>query len=244
MSDQSWEEYIEELQMQIHEYADDDEEYGWLIIRGESGTWRFPKRALIWYVFGGMTAMRDLLPEYEAFSPSGLKLQMDNRYHTDVMIGAGFGIDGTYDHGSDQNEALHEAVRQIEDEFKELRHFDFTILANAQSRKYFRCQVFDHEPKENPNSTTNYHIDDQDPPKDKYDTLRAICIPNASIKYDLAARNADVIITEVGGELAHLAIVSREKGKLLIRVEGAVKKFPYWSKLRIDLDEMTLEAVD
>jgi hypothetical protein len=67
-------------------------------------------------------------------------------------------------------------------------------------------------------------------------------IPNASIQYDLAARNADVIITEVGGSLAHLAIVSREKGKILLRVDNAVERFPYWTKLRVDLDTLKLEA--
>lgn len=239
------EKYIEELHMKIHEYADDDTEYGWHMQQRNGKTFRFPKRALLWYVFGNMRAMEDLLPEYEPFSPSGMKLQMDNRYHTDVMIGAGWDIedrDMYWDHDCDENIALHEAKLAMEDEFHSLREFGFTILANTTNRKDFNCQVWDHEPKDNPNCSTNYHIDDVPAPKDRFDRLRAIVIPNASIQYDLAARNADVIITEVGGQLAHLAIVSRERGKILLRVDDAVKRFPYWTKLRVNLDTLKLEA--
>lgn len=232
-------EYIEELTTQISEYADNDKEHGWLTV----GKFRFPKRALIWYVFGKMHAMRDLLPEYEAFSFPGIKLQNDNVYHSDVLIGAGFDLDQTYTHDeSPENDALRDAEEQIEDEFQKLRRFDFTILAASHPRKRFHCMVYDHEPKEAPDSWSNIHIDDQDPPEGDWDDLRAICIPFASKDYDLVARNADVIITEVGGELAHLAIVSREMGKILIRVTDACTKFPIFTKLRIDLDRMTLEA--
>lgn len=236
-------EALAELRNEIHEYADDDTEYGWLLLHHEGRNYRFPKRAFIWYIFGNMTPLHDILPEYEAFSPSGLKLQMDNRYHSDVWLGAGFHIDDTYDHGSPQHGAFYEAERMIEKEMREIVQFDFTILANGLSDKSrISCMVYDHTPKENPRSKTNYHIEDAEPPKDKWDRLRAICIPNASIEYDLVARNADVIITEVGGELAHLAIVSREKGKVLIRVDNACKKFPYFSKLRIDFEDLTLKC--
>jgi hypothetical protein len=242
MSDRS--DYIEELHMKVHEYADDDTEYGWHLQEYHGKVFRFPKRALLWYVFGNMRAMEDLLPEYEAFSPSGMKLQLDNRYHTDVMLGAGWDIedrDFYWNFDSDEHRALHAAKLAMEDEFHALREFGFTILANTTNRKRFSCQVWDHEPKKE-NCKTNYHIDDVDAPKEDYDRLRAIVIPNASIQYDLAARNADVIITEVGGSLAHLAIVSREKGKILLRVDNAVERFPYWTKLRVDLDTLKREA--
>ena len=72
--------------------------------------------------------------------------------------------------------------------------------------------------------------------------LKAICLPSAGIEYDLLAQNADVIITEIGGPLVHLATVSREKGKLLIRVDNACEKFKPFSLLNLDLGEMTLAA--
>ena len=69
-----WNAYIAELKGQIHEYADNDEECGWLIVKHESGKYfNLPKRALIHYVFGNTPALAKLLPEYEAFSPSGMR---------------------------------------------------------------------------------------------------------------------------------------------------------------------------
>lgn len=237
-----YEEQLEQLRQQIVEFADNDGEYGWLPV----GKFRFPKRALIHHVFGNMPPLKDLLPSYTAFSPVGLKLPLDNQFHSDLWIGAGFDLSDTYNRGSNETEALHEAVFLIEEEMKELVTFDFTILANNLKNDgsirdtVITVHVYQYDGPLEKNQWSNTHIDCAEKPTKWWNHKRGIVVPHAGMEYDLAVRNAEVIITEVGGPLAHLAIVSREKGKLLIRVPDAVKRFPRFSKLSIDLNNLTL----
>lgn len=229
---------IDEIRKKIVSFADQDE-LGWVQV----AEFRFPKRALLWYALGRSAVLREMLPAYEAFSPMGLKLGMDDPYHSDVWIGAGLDPDFAYNHRSDASLALTEAVVLAEEEWQEKMKFDFTVLADGRDRKIpVVLMVYEYVPL-GKDTWSNIHIDCADPPKSDYDNRRAIVIPHAGVEFDLAARNADVIITEVGGPLAHLSIVSREQGKVLIRVKDAVKRFPRWSKLYLDIDRLKLEAV-
>jgi len=230
---------IEVLRQEIITYADKDSEHGWLVIRHEGKQHKFTKRALIHNVFEKMAPLQDLLPEYTPFSPPGLKLQMDDRYHSDVWLGAGFDLDDVYD-DSDDKDAYYEAIIAIEDEFHKITEFDFTILANGMDMDHIRCAVFEFDPPLKKDSWSNTHVDSADKPNTDFDDRRCIVIPHAGIEYDLPARNADVIITEQGGKLSHLSTVSREKGKLLIRMDNAIERFPIFSRFTIDLEKLTL----
>lgn len=236
---------IEQARKDVIEFANNDAECGWLDLAHRGNSYRFPKRALIWYVFGRMHAITDLLPPYEAFAPMGAKLQLDDPYHTDTLLGAGIALDLGLQFDHPDTEALSLAVREIENEYRNEFKFDFTILANnleiLNDRSSITVQVYDYpEPIDLSQRWQSSHIDCADAPEDEWDKRRAIVIPHAGIEYDLAARNADVIITEVGGPLAHLATVSREKGKLLIRVQGAMERFSWPAKLSINIDDLTI----
>lgn len=226
----------------IVEYADNDIECGWLLVWYEGTLFRFPKRALIHYTLGNMPPLRSILPPYTPFSDRGLKMPMDNPFHTDVVLGAGLELDDdVYCAGGALVHALHQAQNLIEDEYEDKISFDFTILANGLDGDHYRgdVMVYDYAPLPE-NTTSSIHVDCAAVPVSRYDTLRCIVIPHAGIKYDLAARNADVIICEVGGPLAHLALVARNSGKLLIRVNDAVELFPQFSKMQFNLREFTL----
>lgn len=158
------------------------------------------------------------------------------------MLAAGIDLEHAYDYDSRHYNAWHEACRYTEKEFSKNYSFDFVVLANTlpTDRTWVYCKVYDHEPLEpNTISNINIHCADEAPEKD-WDVRRAIVIPHGGIEYDLAAQNADVIITEVGGKLCHLATVSREKGKLMIRVDNAIERFPTFTKMEIDIENMKI----
>lgn len=240
---------VETTKQKIIDYANNDKEYGWVKVTVEGKPFKFPKRALIWYVFGNSSAAIPLLPEYESFCGRDFKMYNDNAYHSDAWLGAGLDIDKAYDHDGDielAQEAFHEAKDIIEDEMQKVLSFDFTVLANALPDKLSSASMMVYEAdKDLPsNISSNIHIQSQKKTDlNKYSPqLKAICIPKAGVEYQLLAENADVIITETGGKLVHLATIARESGKLLIRVDNAMKKFPKFSKLYIDLNTLTLRA--
>lgn len=237
------------LTQKIIDYANNDKEYGWLEFEFENVKFKFPKRALIWYVFQHTSMVKKHLPPYDAISPIGVKMYGDSRYHTDVMLGAGIPLDSYHDVRTDEgllfNQAQHVAKMKIEKEFSKIFSFDFTILANGlpSEVKGFRAMVYEGVKKLEKNTISNVHILCQKGKtdfSDFYPELKAICIPHAGIEFDLVAKKADLIITEVGGKLSHLSTVSRESGKILIRVDDAMNKFPTFSKLNLCLEKMTI----
>jgi hypothetical protein len=234
------------LREQICNYADSDAGYGWWTYHDGDKNYQFPYRAMLHYVFGQSPVTAQQLPDYKAFSPPGLKMQNDDPFHSDVWIGAGLAIDTAYAVGYDDNEIFYDARSAFEDAHTNIMTFDFTVLANGlkKSVKAFNFTVYDYDPPLEKGSWSSAHIESA--PEAKYDSLlpelSAICIPHAGVEFDLAARHADVIITEKGGKLCHLATLAKESGRILIRVDNATSRFPTFSKLQCSLVRMALEA--
>lgn len=229
----------DELKNKIIEYANNDTEFGWFHINYEGLNYKFPKRALIWYTFGKMIAIKERLPEYTPFSYSGFKLPMDNCYHTDCMLGSYENENDLYDYRSNLMKACRKASWLIEEEYEDIFNFDFTILANSwKGPNFFKFMVYDHIPLDFVGSSNIHILSALE--KDNQRTKRAIVIPHAGIEYDIVARKADIIITETGGKLCHLAVVARETDKLLIRVENAIKTMSKFDMFWMDLNSYTL----
>lgn len=236
--------YIEQITSQIKEFADKDAEHGWFEHVHDGKLYKFPKRAFLHYLFGNSQCAKRLLPEYNAFSSRNVKMYNDNPFHTDTWLGAGFPLELAYERDGAEINAFWDAGNALEDEMRTKLRFDFTVLANGLPEKLTqygnRLMVYESLKVLEPNTISNIHILCQKKRRDGDSELRAIVIPHAGIEYDLVAKNADIIITEKGGPLAHLATVSREKGKLLIRVDDAVRKFPPFSRLRLNLNDLSL----
>ena len=232
----------------IKEYADNDTEYGWHTCIYEQVKYRFPKRALIWYAFGKMSSIHDKLPKYEPISERSTKMWNDNQYHTDCIIGSGFDLENDNVYGSKVNNAIYTALIEIEEELKDLITFDFTILSNGldigNDYGLLSGMVYDYD-LEYMSENVSSNISIFNKKRIKHSTeYRTIVIPHAGIEYDLVAQNADIIITELGGKLSHLATVSREKGKLLIRMDNGVERFGIFTRFRLNLNDYTFTLRD
>jgi hypothetical protein len=148
---------------QIKDFADSDKQYGWLVVNYNGKEYSFPKRALIHYVFGYTAPLADIIPEYEPFSPSGMKCYMDNRFHTEVWLAAGFDLNDAYEFGCDEHSALQIAIKMIEEEWREKCEFDFTVLANGLKEDYIHGLVYDYLPP----LSCNIHIQNAKKRKEK-----------------------------------------------------------------------------
>jgi hypothetical protein len=236
------------LKQKITQFANADGEFGWVKTQVDGKPYKFPKRALMWYIFGNSSPIIPLLPKYTPICGHGYKMQGDNPYHSDAWLGGGLCLDKAYKReGAEPQDlqAFSQAKDLVEDEMQDIISFDFTVLANGlKNITSANLSVYEALKTLPPNSTSSSHILCQESkPRSRYfPQLNAICLPHAGMEFDLVAQKADVIICETGGKLAHLAIVSREQGKLLIRVDNACKRFPVFTKLDIDLNQLTLKA--
>lgn len=246
-------EQLTALRQQITQFAEQDTELGWHEEVYEGKLYKFPKRALLWSVFRHSAVIEKQLPAYKPFSHVGMKMPSDCPFHSDAWIGAGFDPEKAYDYDLDKHdkaghaaiEAFMEAKNSVEYAMRDKFSFDFVVLANGLRNKGPFLSAFVYEAQEPlpENTYSSIHIQCQKPSKRRSGELNAICLPEAGVKYDAVAKNADVIITERGGPLAHLAIVSRETGKLLIRVDNACQKFPPFSKLSINLNTLKISPL-
>jgi phosphohistidine swiveling domain-containing protein len=70
-----------------------------------------------------------------------------------------------------------------------------------------------------------------------------VVLPDLSPHRIDALEGARAVITEQGGALAHLAQVALERGLVMVRVKGAVQKFPTGTKLTISLSQGEIEIL-
>lgn len=198
---------IQRIRSCVIEYADSDEEYGWFdytwksTVPGKANLQvRAPHRALRCFALSTTSALKQM-PEYSAFSPSGLKLYEDNPYHTDVWLGCGFEID---DKAYDRDNPQYLAVIDLMFEFqKKLLNFEVQVLARGPS--------------------VSGRVVFHDSPDIKATDI--LVIPHAGVEFEVQALKAGAVICEVGGRLAHLVIVCRELARPIIRMEDALSKF-------------------
>lgn len=225
---------IEAIRAKVIEFADQDKDYPWVDFTSEPEegapaiTLRLPGRALACYALSSARA-RHLMPEYTPFSPMGLKQQMDNPFHTDVVLGAGFMVTGddAYKPYSPADKALNTAMYELQ---RKLLGFEFGVLARGDRKKGYLYGVAWDPGEERPKLNR----------RDK--EVAVFIVPSAEPMYEVQARKAGCVITEVGGRLCHLAVVARESGVPLLMVPGAVNKFRHGARLFIHLNDGTLSA--
>lgn len=221
----AFKEEIAEYKRKIVEYADNDKQYGWKHLEDKNGnTLKVPTRAYMHFALGRSKFRNEalILPEYEAISCSDLKMGGDNPLHTDAWLGAGLELDKAYDHDSWQYKLFFNHVWDLQDKFFDN---DFNILNRSNIKAFQGITV-------NPYNFENV-------PKGQ----RILVIPHLGVEFEVAALQCDAIICETGGKLAHLAIVGREFGIPIVRIEDATLKFFAPQELEFDLMEGKIKYI-
>lgn len=211
------------LRDRICTFADNDLEYGWFTYVWHSSTpgigsitLKAPHRALICYALS-KTCATHLMPKYALFSPEGMKMPEDNPYHTEVWLGCGLEIDmDTYNHHNPQFLAFTDMMFDIQ---KQILDFEVQVLARGARMT----------------GTVVYHD------SDVIDKGSILVIPHAGVDFELQALKAGAVICEVGGKLAHLVTVCRERATPILRMDNALSKLKQGQRVTVIPQEGKVE---
>ena len=167
----------------------------------------------------GLANAKRMVPDFEwtPVSSSGMKMQCDNPYHTDWIIGAGVDAEDAY--SSDPESLAKKVMAAAYDMQFDLRHqfMDESFIILARGSKSI-IEGKGYLVKEN-------------------EVAPEGCIPiapHAGPEYQLAMMAAGAIICETGGKLAHLAVVGRESSCSVFMCKNGIQKYNGY-RIRIDM---------
>ncbi|APU88935.1 hypothetical protein Rctr197k_130 [Virus Rctr197k] len=118
---------LEEMRAKIVEQAGGD----WFNLAYEAdgeipaGSVRVPRAPFICWALAG-TDLRTLAPEWETVSPIGMKLMLDNPYHTDWMIGAGLELEAYHSHPAQT--AAAQKMFELQEQYG---HYECAVLVTG-----------------------------------------------------------------------------------------------------------------
>lgn len=156
-------------------------------------------------------------------SPSGVKMENDSPWHTDLWLALGFTL------GKDEYEYDSEAYILFEEVVKIFERMtpletDFVIL-NSNGMKTFEGNIV---------FETSSKITDKD----------ILVLPNANLKYEAIASKAGLVIVERGTELSHLVIVGKQEALPVLKMENAIEKLKQMKRINIDLVKKTVTNIE
>lgn len=196
--------------------------------RGEvpAGKTMVPRAPFVLWAFARLKWYARLLPTWKTISPGGMKMAMDEPNHTDWVIGGGFDpLDRDLYWGGAKAEAADRLRSRLQDEFDERQRVEdekvTTLVAGA---KVTGVVVHGH-PGETPAPGL------------------VVVVPNLHTRYLWAVTGAAAVISEEGGEVAHLVQVAREQAIPVVRAERALERWSEGDVVEVDAEARTVRVV-
>lgn len=178
---------------------------------------RYPYELALRYALARTNAV-GLTQPWRSVSERGLKMASDSSLHTDLWLAMGFDLDGGEYITTDHNSSVF--YRLISELQYRVAGFEMTII-NGGGLSTFKGKVVT-------------------PDSAKITKNDILVIPTAGVEFDVIARKAGVVICSVGSRMAHLAVVGREAGLPLIRIDEAHTKFVDGMSMEINFDSGTV----
>lgn len=189
--------------------------------RTPAGTAKVPRAPFMHWAFARMKMYESQLPPWQTISPIGLKMQNDDPYHTDWVIGAGLDPEDrelTY-YPSPVAEAAMQLAHSLQDKFDEPS--DVHVLVDGPHVS----GTIHHGRKKKPSPAGSI-----------------VVLPNLHPDYLEAIDDAAGVITEEGGAVAHLAQVGRERSLPIVRIAGAIGRYNPGDEVMIDTATRTVRG--
>lgn len=215
---------VAELRKRILAQAGDD----FIELTWESGRAMVPRAPFVVWAFAKLGWFKDMLPAWKPISPVGMKLlSYDDPVHTDWVIGAGFDPQDKGLYFGPLALAIQDLHAKIQDEFDTRIHLNAcgqtitTLVTGAR--------------------VTGVVIHGQPgviPPKGM-----VVVVPNLHSRYLWAVTGAAAVICEVGGEVAHLAQVSRAQAVPVVRANKALEHYKEGDVVEVDPEARTVRTV-
>lgn len=191
-----------------------------------AGKTMVPRAPFMHWAFERLTYLKIQLPPWAPISPPGMKMQMDNPFHTDWVIGGGFDPQDpqlysgrTYDKAAD---LLRSKIQDEHDDRRRAEEEKVTTLVTGPTVQGYVVHG-------RPNKAS--------PPGS------IVVLPNLRPSYLKAVIDAAAVITQEGGEVAHLAQIGRERGLPIVRKPDALKAFTEQSLVEVNAEARTAKVL-
>lgn len=219
---------VAELRAAILAQAGDDLiELAWEA-RGDApaGKAMVPRAPFALWAFARLRWYAKLLPEWKTISPGGMKMPMDNPNHTDWVIGGGLDpLDRDLYWGGAKAEAAERLRSRLQDEFDERERAEDEKVTALVTGARVTAPVVHGKPGVTPAPGL------------------VVVVPNLHTRYLWSVQGAAAVITEEGGEVAHLAQVAREQALPVVRAERALKRWSEGDVVEVDPEARTVRVI-
>lgn len=219
---------VAKLRLRILEQAGDDlVELAWEA-RGEvpAGKAMVPRAPFLLWAFSRLRWYERLLPAWRTISPGGMKMAMDDPNHTDWVIGGGFDpLDRDLYWGGAKADAANRLKSWLQDEFDERERAEDEKVTTLVTGAKVTSVVVHGLPGVTPTPGL------------------VVVIPNLHTRYLWAAQGAAAVITEEGGEVAHLVQVAREQALPVVRAERALERWSEGDVVEVNPEARTVRVV-
>ena len=182
-------------------------------VRVPAGSVKVPRAPFLHWAFARMKMFDEHLLPWTPVCPMGMKMQMDDPYHTDWIVGAGLDPENRellYYPGP-LAEAAMKLAHELQDQFD--RPSDVFVIVDG------------------PHAMGDVHHGKRKKP---CPPGAIVVLPNLHPDFLITIEDAAAVITEEGGVGAHLAQVGRERTLPIVRVENARQRYDEGITLVVD----------
>ena len=192
-------------------------ENGWFELLVHSGdtleVYKVPRAPFENWAFNKTNA-QNLATPWKTVCPRGIKMEEDDPYHTDFIVGAGIPFDQVYGTTS-TNVALLDASQEL-----------------LEKRLKFQCFVLSGQ-----GVATGIVVHPS--PDQKVEPGSIVVIPHGDVKYFISMVTAckddkGAVIIETGGAVCHLVVNGRPHNFRIVRVKHAMKLYPEGAILTVN----------
>lgn len=191
-----------------------------------AGKAMIPRAPFVVWCFARLKWFERWLPKWDPISPPGMKIwAMDDPIHTDWVIGGGFDPQDRDLYWGAKSEAAERLRSELQDEFDARERAEDEAVTTLVTGPKVVGTVARGLPGVTPAPGL------------------VVIVPSLHSRYLWAVTGAAAVITEVGGEVAHLAQVARERAVPVVRAERALERWGEGDVVEVDPEARTVHVV-